>query len=116
MSHPGRGPIERRLTMTEQKVTVLARFRARNGMAEQLKQAIMACVAPTRAEAGCINYDLHQRADDPGELILYENWVSKQDLDVHLEMPYLQELKARAGELCAEPIEISLWTMLSTPA
>jgi len=25
-------------------------------------------------------------------------------------------LKARAGELCAEPIEITLWTMVSKPA
>jgi quinol monooxygenase YgiN len=75
----------------------------------------MACVAPTRAEAGCINYDLHQRAEDRGELILYENWVSKPDLDLHLEMPYLKQLKARAGELCAEPIEITLWEMVTNP-
>lgn len=102
--------------MADQKVTVLARFKARKGMEEQLRQAIMACVAPTRAEAGCINYDLHQHADDPGALILYENWVSKQALDEHLEMPYLKELKTRAGDLCAEPIEITLWTMVSKPA
>lgn len=101
--------------MMDKKVTVLARFRARKGMEEQLKQAIMACVAPTRAEAGCINYDLHQRADNPGELILYENWVSKQALDEHLEMPYLKELKAKADDLCAEPLEISLWEMVSQP-
>jgi quinol monooxygenase YgiN len=48
--------------------------------------------------------------------MLYENWVSKQDLDVHLEMPYLRELKAKAGELCSEPIEITLWEMVSKPA
>jgi len=102
--------------MADKKVTVLARFKARKGMEEQLRQAVMACVAPTRAEAGCINYDLHQHADDKGELMLYENWVSKQDLDVHLEMPYLRELKAKAGELCSEPIDISLWVMVSKPA
>jgi len=102
--------------MADKKVTVLARFRAKKGKEELLKQAIMACVAPTRAEAGCINYDLHQRAGDQGDLILYENWRSKQDLDIHLEMPYLCELKAKAGELCSEPIEISLWEMVSNKA
>lgn len=102
--------------MADKKVTVLARFRAKEGMEDQLKQAIMLCVAPTRAEAGCINYDLHQRGDDQGDLILYENWRSKEDLDVHLEMPYLEELKAKAGELCSEPIEITLWEMVSNPA
>ena len=102
--------------MANKKVTVLASFKAKAGKEEQLKQAIMACVAPTRAEAGCLNYDLHQLAGDKGSLMLYENWVSKQDLDVHLEMPYLRELKAKAGELCAEPIKITLWEMLTTPA
>ena len=102
--------------MAEMKVTVLARFKAKNGMEDQLKQAIMTCVAPTRAEAGCINYDLHQRADDRGTLVLYENWRSKEDLDVHLGMPYLRELKAKAGEFCSEPIEITLWEMISKPA
>lgn len=94
-------------------ITVLARFKAKAGMEEALKQAILACVAPTRAEAGCINYDLHAGAEDRGDLILYENWRSKKDLDAHLEMPYLQELKARAAELCSLPIEITLWQMVS---
>jgi quinol monooxygenase YgiN len=102
--------------MADMKVTVLARFKAKKGKEEELKQAIMACVAPTRAEAGCINYDLHQLADDKGDLILYENWVSKKILEEHLEMPYLVKLKAQAGELCSEPIEITLWEMISKPA
>ncbi len=102
--------------MADKKVTVLARFKAKKGLEEELKQAIMSCVAPTRAEAGCINYDLHNLADNKGDLILYENWVSKQALDEHLEMPYLRELKAKASDLCAEPIEITLWEMITTPA
>ena len=102
--------------MSDMKVTVLARFRAREGKEEELKQAIMACVAPTRAEAGCINYDLHQLAGDKGDLILYENWRSKKDLEVHLEMPYLEKLKAQADELCSSPIEITLWEMITEPA
>lgn len=102
--------------MAGKKVTVLARFKAQKGMEGQLRQAIMACVAPTRAEAGCINYDLHQLADDKGAFVLYENWRSKEDLDAHLEMPYLGELKAKAAELCSEPLEITLLEMLSEPA
>ena len=102
--------------MADGKVTVLARFKARKGKEEELKQAIMACVAPTRAEAGCINYDLHKLPDDHGDLILYENWRSMKDLDEHLEMPYLVKLKAQADELCASPIEITLWEMISEPA
>lgn len=102
--------------MADAKVTVLARFKAKEGLEEKAKQEIMARVAPTRAEAGCINYDLHQSADDKRLFMLYENWVSKEALDEHLKMPYLQSLVASADELFSEPIEISLWTMTSTPA
>jgi len=102
--------------MADAKVTVLARFKAKEGLEEKVKQEIMARVAPTRAEAGCINYDLHQSADDKRLFMLYENWVSREALDEHLKMPYLQSLIASAGELFSEPIEISLWTMTSTPA
>lgn len=101
--------------MAGKKVTVLARFKAKEGLEEKAKKAIMACVAPTRAEAGCINYDLHQSADDKKLLMLYENWVSKKALDEHLEMPYLRDLKAKADELFSEPIEITLWEMSSKP-
>ena len=97
------------------KVTVLARFKAKKGLEEKAKQAILACVAPTRAEAGCINYDLHQSSDDPASLMLYENWISKEALDEHLEMPYLVKLKGQASELFAEPISITLWEMITPP-
>jgi len=99
--------------MAEKKVTVLARFKAKTGMEEQVKQEIMALVAPTRSEAGCINYDLHQSADDKSLFMLYENWVSKKDLDEHLEMPYLNAFLGEADQILAEPVEIILWEMIS---
>jgi hypothetical protein len=41
--------------------------------------------------------------------------VSKKLLEEHLEMPYLVDLKAKAGDLCSEPIGITLWEMISEP-
>jgi quinol monooxygenase YgiN len=99
--------------MAEKKVTVLARFKAKAGMEEQVKQEIMVLVAPTRSEPGCINYDLHQAADDKSLFMLYENWVSKKDLDEHLEMPYLKSFLSKADQILAEPVEIILWEMIS---
>ncbi|RNC68485.1 MAG: antibiotic biosynthesis monooxygenase [Desulfuromonadales bacterium] len=98
--------------MADEKVTVIARARARAGLEEQVRQEIMALMAPTRAEAGCINYDLHQSADDPALFMLYENWVSLKDLEEHLAMPYLEAFKAKAPEILAEPIDITLWKMI----
>lgn len=101
--------------MSAKKVTVLARVRAKTGMEDKVRDAVMALVGPTRQEAGCINYDLHRSLDDSATLFLYENWISKEDLDTHLQMPYLKDFLGKADELLAEPVNITLWEMISEP-
>lgn len=102
--------------MADGKVTVVATFKAKAGMEDTVREAILALIAPTRAEAGCINYDLHQTTDDPSLFMLYENWVSQKDLDDHLAMPYLKDLLGKADDLFEEPVGIALWQMISEPA
>ncbi len=95
------------------QVTVLALFKARPGLEEAVRNEILALVQPTRSEAGCLNYDLHVSGADPSSLMLYENWVSKEDLDQHLAMPYLQAFLAKADSLLAEPVQILLWDKIA---
>jgi len=99
--------------MPETKVTVVAKIKAKPGLEQQVSQALMALVGPTRKEPGCINYDLHLSTDDPTLFLFYENWTSKKDLDEHLNMPYLRDFLGRAGELLAVPVEIQLWEMIT---
>jgi quinol monooxygenase YgiN len=99
--------------MADKKVTVVARIRAKKGMEEKVKQELLALVGPTRSEKGCINYDLHQSVENKSLFMFYENWVSKSDLDKHLEMPYMKSHMEKAGEILAEPGEITLWERIS---
>lgn len=99
--------------MAEKKVTVLASFIAKPGLEDEVKEKLLALVAPTRSESGCINYDLHQDSDDPRRFMLYENWKSLRDLEEHLDKPYLKALKDKEEELFTEPIDITLWEMIS---
>jgi quinol monooxygenase YgiN len=99
--------------MVGERVTVLARVRARAGREDEVRRLLLAFVTPARAEPGCLNYDLHQSADDPVEFMFYENWTSRAALDAHFEMPYLNEFNALADELLAAPIEITLWQTLA---
>ncbi|HEX8181063.1 MAG TPA: putative quinol monooxygenase [Pyrinomonadaceae bacterium] len=97
----------------DERVTVLARVRARAGREEEVRRLLLALVAPSRAEAGCLNYDLHQSADDPTEFMFYENWTSRAALAAHAAMPYLADFNAQAKGLLVAPVEINLWQMLS---
>jgi quinol monooxygenase YgiN len=92
------------------KVTVIAYHWAKPGKEGALREAILAVCAPTRAEKGCINCDLHVAPDDPGLLVFHENWESKEDLDAHLASAHIDAFRAVAPDLLAEPPDITLWT------
>lgn len=98
--------------MTNGNVAVVARMKARPGLEETVRNELLALIGPTMMEAGCITYDLHQAAGDSAQFMFYEKWRSREDLDLHLGMPYLQSFLAKADTLLAEPVDISLWEML----
>jgi quinol monooxygenase YgiN len=56
---------------------------------------------------------LHQAPDDKSLFIFHENWKSKEDLDRHLEMPYLKAFLEKAGNILEKPVEITLLEMIS---
>ena len=72
-------------------LTVIARLKAKDGSEEKLGAMLRALVAPTRAEKGCINYDLHRSHDDLGLFIFYENWETRPLWDDHMKSPHLVE-------------------------
>ncbi len=83
-------------------LTVIVYMRAAAGKRDELRQALEALVEPTSREKGYINYDLHQRIEDPDRFLLYENWESEADLDAHLAAPHLTQFAARIPELLDE--------------
>lgn len=68
-------------------LTVIARIKAKPGMEKQMQQDLLGILTPTRAEAGCIAFDLLKDINDPTVFVLYENWESQAALDKHLSSP-----------------------------
>jgi quinol monooxygenase YgiN len=96
----------------DQQVTVIARARAKAGMEKLLREALQRVLAPTRAEAGCLNYDLHESATDPRDFVFYENWISQGDLDAHLKSPHIKALFESLPSLTEGQAEVTLWKMV----
>ena len=95
--------------MENQKVTVVARIKAKLGKEAQAKQELLKLLSPTRAEAGCINYDMHQSLDNQAHFLFHENWTNQGALNKHLETQHLKNFLNQADQLLAEPVEITLW-------
>ena len=93
--------------------TIIGTVTARPDTREELAALLATQVAPTRAEAGCINYDFHVDATDPCVFVFYENWADRDALNAHLAMPHLQPLFSQLDRLLACPVDIRPLTMLS---
>ena len=76
--------------MTE-VLTAVARVRAVPGSEETVRDALIAMVAPTREEEGCIDYRLHAANDDPAVFYFVALWRSEADLDTHLAEPHIAD-------------------------
>ena len=94
-------------------ITVVATFEARSGKETELRNALMGLVAPTRTEAGCLNYDLHVSTENPSRFLFHENWTSKMALEVHLQSAHVQALLPRVDDLCSAPPEIVIWDRIA---
>ena len=86
------------------ELTVVAVFQARPGQDEALGEALLAMLAPTRAEDGCIRYDLHRTRGVAGHWFFDEIWASAAHHAAHRETPHVQALIARGGMLYDAPI------------
>src|SRR5690242_6728401 len=99
--------------MNAKTVTVVATFQARPGQEAELKKALIGLVAPTRQEAGCLNYDLHVSSEDPARFLFHENWTTKAHLDAHLQNTHIQALLPCVDELCVAPPVIKIWEQIA---
>ena len=95
--------------MKAESLTVTAQVKAKPGKESQVRQELLSMVDPSRADDGCLNYDLHQALDNPAHFLFHENWTSEAQLERHLQKPELQAVLARLGQLVAETPQITLW-------
>ena len=93
--------------------TIIGTVVAKPEKREELYRILIAQVAPTRAEEGCVSYDFHCDKADPNVFLFYENFVNRDALETHLKMPYLEPLFGRIDELLAKPVDIRFLDMLS---
>ncbi len=98
-----------------QNVTVMAKVHAKAGKEHELRQLLFSLIDPTRAEAACLNYDLHESIKEPGLFFFYENWTNPTGLAQHFETSHVKETLKKAEALLAEPLEIQTLSMISRP-
>ena len=95
-------------------VTAVAIAKAKPGQEDELGRRMAALVAPTLAEPGCINYDLHRSNGDPGTWMFYENWRAQADLKAHMRSAHFTRFFATADEVLAR-VDAYQLTLIQEP-
>ncbi len=70
-------------------LTILAQITANPGQEALVRSELEKLIPITRAEAGCINYDLHVDNENPAFFVFYENWESRELWQTHMGAPHL---------------------------
>lgn len=94
-------------------IVVVATMRALTGRERELREVLEGLIPVTRAEAGCIQYDMHVADNDPASFLFYERWESHAALDAHLMTPHMGQAMVRAGEILDGPVSIVRYSLAS---
>ncbi|MBL8024340.1 MAG: antibiotic biosynthesis monooxygenase [Elusimicrobia bacterium] len=71
------------------KLIIGANIRAKPDRIQLVKAELEKLVPITRAEKGCIQYDLHRNNNDPAHFMFYEIWESRELWQAHMKAPHL---------------------------
>jgi quinol monooxygenase YgiN len=76
------------------RLTIVANIRTKVAKIDMVKAELLKLIDVTRAEEGCINYDLHQDNERPAHFMFYENWESWGHWQNHRNNKHMRDFRA----------------------
>ena len=74
---------------------------AKEGESDAVAEILAQAIPLSRAEPGCLQYDVHRDRDDPNRFFLFERYVDEAALEAHGASPHFQELVIEGGAAAA---------------
>lgn len=87
--------------MNKTNLTIVANIIAREGHIDLIKNELLKLIKITLAEAGCINYNLHQGNKNPAHFMLYENWETRELWRNHMDAKHLAQFASNTKDTVA---------------
>lgn len=72
---------------------ITARFETRPGAEAEGETELVRLAELSRAEAGCLAYDVYRVVGASHMLVLFERWTDEDAWRTHLETPHVQTLR-----------------------
>jgi len=118
LSNPDTRPDRPRATANSRdQVTLVPFFTIKPGEVNPVRQAHLAMLEPTRAEPGCLDYDLYQSREDPSVMFFYENWTDQEALASHMNTPnFYRYVRGEVDGRLVVPWTADIMAMVSQPS
>lgn len=66
----------------------------------------------SRAEQGCVSYELAQSNEDENVLMMFETWENQKILDIHSASAHFVELVPKLAALCVSAPVVKTFTQV----
>jgi quinol monooxygenase YgiN len=84
------------------KITKSVTFIAKDGCENKMKELLSAMVLPSKAENGCLFYEIVQYKDEPQRFMAVETWENEEALDGHKSSSHYKIYKSSYEPFCDE--------------
>lgn len=74
-------------------LNIVATIDAKPECVTVVENALREMLAPTRAEEGCLQYELNRDLDQPTRLMMIERWTDEAALERHTATPHMARLR-----------------------
>ncbi|MCL2156774.1 MAG: antibiotic biosynthesis monooxygenase [Methanobrevibacter sp.] len=91
-------------------IIVLAKITSKDGMKDKIISKTDSIIKATRAEDGCIEYNLYDPIDSKNNLLFVEKWEGKEFLQAHVQQDHFIKFGEDIGEFLAKDLEISVYS------
>ena len=98
--------------MASEAVRVVAKVTAQHGKVDDLKAILLGLIGPTRAEKGCVSYQLLQNKTDESDFVFVEEWTSDAAIDDHMTTSHVQDALSKAKSLLAQEPDIRRYLVI----
>ena len=92
---------------------VVARITAKPDTTGQVRQILLGLIAPTRAEEGCVVYELLQNRTDPTDFTFVEEWASDATFERHHTTEHIRSAFPKLEPLLVTAPDIRTYSVVA---
>ena len=99
------------------KIVVFASFYPKKEKSKEVKEKILAMIAPTRSEEGNEIYNFYEAKKDDGKnnsFHLFEVYKDRASLDFHRNTSHYKNYRSKIVDLLDKPIEVKVLTSIDS--